>query len=69
MNSTDFTHKVHIDGVEALRSTDKAVLCDIEGDLIWIPQSQIDADSEVWEQGDSGTLVISEWIAKEKGFA
>jgi hypothetical protein len=32
----------------------------------WIPKSQIDDDSEVWKEGQDGTLVISEWIAMQK---
>jgi len=34
--------------------------------MMWIPKSQIDDDSEVWEPGQSGELVTSEWIAIEK---
>jgi hypothetical protein len=33
----------------------------------WIPLSQIDDTSEVYENGQEGTLVVSAWIAKEKG--
>ena len=33
----------------------------------WIPRSQIDDDSEVWRLGQKGVLVISEWIALQKG--
>ena len=34
---------------------------------VWIPQSQIDDDSEVYKPGDEGTLVVSEWFATQKG--
>lgn len=37
---------------------------------LWIPDTQIDDDSELYMQskkGDEGTLVISAWIAKQKG--
>lgn len=34
---------------------------------IWLPKSQIDDDSEVWEMDDEGNLVISDWIAEQKG--
>jgi hypothetical protein len=63
----EFREKCYIADVHALRSTESAVLCLIENEEIWIPQSQIDDESEVWEEGDNGTLVISLWIAEQKG--
>jgi hypothetical protein len=33
----------------------------------WIPQSQIHDDSEVWQAGNSGQLVLTRWIAEQKG--
>ena len=65
----EFREKVRIDDVEILRATDKAVLCQIEDQQVWIPQSQIDDDSEIWKEGDTGTLIVSDWIAKEKKLA
>ena len=50
----------------------KAILAsfpDIDGEKLWIPLSQIHDDSEVYGEGDEGKLVISEWIAKQKGLA
>ena len=63
----EFKEKIRIDDVTILRMTDMAVLCEIDGSEYWIPQSQIDDDSEVWEEGDGGMLVISKWIADQKG--
>ena len=34
---------------------------------IWIPKSQVDDRSDVYKSGQIGTLMISEWIAGEKG--
>jgi hypothetical protein len=51
---------------KAIKSTDAAVLCEIDGEEMWIPQSQIHDDSEVWKEGDEGKLVVSQWIAKKK---
>ncbi len=34
----------------------------------WIPQSQITDDSEVWREGDEGTLEITDWWARKKGW-
>jgi hypothetical protein len=39
----------------------------IEGKWVWMPVSQVDDDSEVWKPGQEGQLVVSEWIAIEKG--
>lgn len=66
-----FKDTVSFDDVTVVRSSDKALLVSIpehdDGKPIWIPQSHIHDDSEVYKEGTSGTLVISEWIATEKG--
>lgn len=49
------------------RETDAAILVIIDKRDIWIPKSQIHETSEVRGDGDTGTLVITEWIAKQKG--
>lgn len=58
---------VSLDDVECIKETDAALLCVIDGDEVWIPKSQVHEDSEVRQEGSSGTLVITEWIAREKG--
>jgi hypothetical protein len=52
-----------------IHSTDKAVLIKMPEmpQPIWFPQSQIHANSEIWKQGDEGTLVVTQWIAEKKG--
>lgn len=62
---------VVIDGVRAERETDLALLCvwrmgkrNMEH---WVPKSQITDDSEVWEPGQSGKLVITRWFAEKEG--
>jgi len=37
------------------------------GEEIWIPKSQIHADSEVYKKDTEGTLVVSEWFATKEG--
>lgn len=51
------------------KATDNALLVEVDGEEIWIPQSQILADSEVYDDDENsiGTLVITEWIATKKG--
>lgn len=55
--------------VKCRRATEKALLCVINDEEYWIPQSQIDDDSEVYDAGENseGVLIISEWIADQKG--
>lgn len=64
---TDFKDKAHFKNVKALRATDKALFCEINEEDHWIPRSQIDDSSEVYEEGHEGELVVSQWIADEKG--
>lgn len=55
---------------EAIVETDDALLVDAAefDEPQWIPKSQIDDDSEVYEDGGKGTLIISEWFAKKCGW-
>ena len=48
--------------------TEKAILCIIEGDEIWIPKSQVHDDSEVYKKGDEGKLVVTKWFATKQGW-
>ena len=58
---------VEFSNVTVEAETEKAILCLIDGDKHWIPKNQIDDDSEVYKKGTEGTLVITEWIATQKG--
>ncbi len=58
---------VRIGGVTAIRETEKALLCEIGGDEMWIPQSVIDDDSECYKEGDEGDLVVARWWAEKNG--
>jgi len=54
--------------VEAIHETDSALKVRMEdGKELWFPQDHIDDDSEVWNKGQEGNLVVSDWIAEEKG--
>jgi len=59
---------VKIDDVVCENETDKAILVSIECEDFWVPKSQIDDDSEVYKKGTEGTLVVSDWWAKQNGF-
>jgi hypothetical protein len=66
---------VRFNNVRCLRATDRAIyllIPAVPGRRAewrgWIPQSQIHDDSEVWRAGDTGQLVLTRWIAEQKGF-
>lgn len=52
-------------------TTGSALLVDVDGEDIWFPWSQIHENSELYEgaaeRGDEGELVVTEWVAKQKG--
>jgi hypothetical protein len=55
---------------KALRETEKALLVSLEsGEEKWLPKSQIHDDSEVWEVGQSGDVVVKKWFAEKEGLA
>jgi len=58
---------VRIDDVVCIRQTAKAILVVIEDVERWIPQSAIHDDSEVWQDGDKGELVVAGWFAEKVG--
>ena len=59
---------VEFPDVEAVGQTEKALLVRFdEDDEEWVPQSQIHEDSEVWNKGDVGLLVVTEWWSQKAG--
>lgn len=46
-----------------LRETENAVLIEVEDEQVWIPLSQV---SEM-HKGSRGSIVMSQWIANQKG--
>ena len=54
----EFRDKVRVEA-RCIRTTAFAILVEVDGEEVWIPQSQIDDDSEVWQDGDEGELVVS----------
>lgn len=64
---------VTFDDCEVVHETDKALFV-LAPDLddkepVWIPQSQVTEDSEIWKLGQSGKLVITTWFAERQGWA
>jgi hypothetical protein len=52
--------------VKCIGETDAAILCVVVGDEHWIPKSLVSDDSEVWQRGQSGKLVIKAWFARRE---
>jgi len=64
-SDTDLDATVEFEGVEVIRTTEKALLCVIDGAEHWIPKSQLlNCDPEL-----DGRLVIPEWLAEKKGLS
>jgi hypothetical protein len=59
-----------IENVRCVRETDKAILVEAPDfdEPQWVPQSQVDDNSEVYKLGTVGTLVVSDWWAKKQGW-
>jgi hypothetical protein len=53
--------------IKCHRDTPDAILVRVEGKEVWIPKSHIHDDSEVFKKGTDGRLIISQWIAEQKG--
>ena len=60
---------VTFEDVVATKATERALLCRIDGSEHWVPQSQIHDDSEVYEKGGEGKLVVMRWWAEKNGLA
>lgn len=63
----DFTNKARFEGCRCIAETASALLVVVDGQQHWIPQSQVDDESEVYADKHEGELVVSEWIAVQKG--
>ena len=68
MNDFGETESFEVSAVK--RETDKAILVTIEGEDHWIPKGQIHDDSECYGvESGPGVLIISRWLAEQKGLA
>lgn len=63
------TEYILVGPVTCVRTTDKAVLVKFEGREIWVPRSCLHAsENEIQEVGDTGMLIVTDYIAKLKGW-
>ncbi len=68
MKAADSAVELEVERVQA--TTDKALLCQIDGVDYWIPKSVILDGGDVHgasEEGTEGTILVTEWWAKDRG--
>jgi hypothetical protein len=61
--------KVEFEGASCISQSNKAIRVRLADRVtpIWIPRSLVDDDSEVYERGHTGTLVLPEWWCIQEG--
>jgi hypothetical protein len=61
---------VELECVACTHATDKALLVHVPQveEPTWVPISQVSEDSEVQRKGDEGMLIVSRWLAEQKGW-
>ena len=80
MDRNDWTEYTDADGdgnfvsyegeAKGIRATDRAVLIKFDdGNEDWIPRTQISTESEVYDKGTEGTVVITKWLAEQRNWA
>jgi len=61
-----------VENAEALKESDSGKALLVEAPDFdkpeWVPHSQIADDSEVYKVGHQGDLVVSNWLAEQKGW-
>ena len=59
-----------IENAICTRATAKAILVEAPELTVpvWIPQSAVHDDSEVWKAGQTGRLVVVDWFAEKEGW-
>lgn len=60
---------VELDVIDVVKETDAALCVELadRDEEVWIPKSVVSDDSEVWKEGDTGTMIIAEWFAEKEG--
>lgn len=66
-HDSDSPPDVTIADALCIHATERALRVIIRGRPVWIPQSVIAADSEVYAVGHRGTLVVAGWWAEREG--
>lgn len=59
---------MRVPDVEVLRQTRRAILV-TDGDTeTWVPLSVVLPESEVFEEGDTGDLLVADWFGEKQGW-
>lgn len=60
---------ISFDNCRSIKDSGKALLVlipEVDDEPVWVPQSVIDDDSEVWKERQEGTLVVATWWAEKQ---
>lgn len=60
-----------IEGCEVLKVLDSSILvkCSEWDKPQFVPTSQLHEDNDLNDEGDRGTLIVTMWLAEERGWA
>lgn len=62
------TDYIDFDNTVVRNESDDAIEVELDdGRRFWIPKSTVHDDSESYEMGTDGTLIMAEWMADSKG--
>jgi len=70
--TTSYTKKMPVNlalGMKYLGQTEKAVKCDFEGNVFYLPKSQVNLSGLNWgelEENETYEFIVPEWIWKQK---
>lgn len=64
----EWTDEVQLEDVEVLNESAHALLIKLDGQTYWVPKNHVSDNSEVYKVGHSGTMIVSAWIAEQKGW-
>lgn len=68
LEDNDPQRPVAFEDAVALHATERALKVRLaDGREIWIPQSQVHDDSDVYDVGHAGRLVVTAWYAQKQG--
>lgn len=57
-----------LEDVTCILETAKAIQCESDDfEAAWFPKSCVLDESQVQKEGDTGTLVIKTWVARDRG--
>jgi hypothetical protein len=66
----DNNEPVTFEDAVAIHATARALMVRLpSGREVWVPQSQVHDDSEVYAAGHAGKLVLIGWFARKEGLA